>query len=437
MPGLLKENTVIGTMLGGSVRIISRLGGGGQGDVYQVIYKGEKKALKWYRADRIYDLPHFVENLKRNIMNGRPTSDYLWPLDLTDVYEGNFGYVMDLCPDGFYEASEFIKGNVSFVSMRRKVDACLNIISAFRVLHAHGYSYKDINAGNFFISPTTGKVYICDNDNVAINGMKMGVLGTLNYMAPEIVLRKGFPDRYSDRHSLAVLLFYMLYGPHPLEGARSVNTVLDDNLKRSLFGSEALFVMDPFDHSNAPDPLGQPGLLESWNQTPEHIRGLFTRAFSQSSLRNPKSRPLETDWLLEFAQFRSEIIPCACGNEVCLEHGKPVRCEKCSREVRAPYVAEVRGRIIPVSLDMRILRCQLGHPRPTEALDIVAWVVGSLNNPNLMGMRNMGSMTWTDCTRSSGESFQMKRNEVWQIEDGIVYRVSIPSAVVPIRIKRN
>lgn len=437
MAGLLNKDVEIKTMLGCTVRVVRLLGGGGQGEVYEVLYNGERKALKWYRANRLYDLPHFVENLKQNIMNGKPTSDFLWPLDMTEVYEGNFGYVMDLCPEGYYEAGEFMKGNVEFSSMRRKVDACLNIVAAFRVLHAHGYSYKDINAGNFFIRPDTGKVLICDNDNVAVNGKKMGVLGTLSYMAPEIVLRKGYPDRYSDRHSLAVLLFHMLFGPHPLEGSRSVNTVLDDDLKRSLFGTEPLFVMDPEDRSNAPDAEGQPGLTELWNQTPTHLRALFSRAFSQTSLHDPRKRPVEADWLLELSQFRSEIITCACGNEVCSEGGATVHCESCGRIVRPLYIATVRGRTIPVSIDMRLLRCQLGHPRPAEALDLVAWVVGSLNNPSIMGMRNMGVLPWPDCASGDGTRFTLKQNEVRMVDDGLVFNVAAPDSTVPVRISYN
>ena len=31
-----------------------------------------------------------------------------------------------------------------------------------------GYSYQDLNDGNFFINPQSGDVLICDNDNVAL-----------------------------------------------------------------------------------------------------------------------------------------------------------------------------------------------------------------------------------------------------------------------------
>ncbi len=54
-----------------------------------------------------------------------------------------------------------------FSSVAALINAGLNMVEGFRALHNRGYSYQDLNDGNFFINPQSGDVLICDNDNVA------------------------------------------------------------------------------------------------------------------------------------------------------------------------------------------------------------------------------------------------------------------------------
>ena len=125
----------IKTMTGNEARIVRLLGSGGQGDVYQVDYAGKQMALKWYKRNAIPEPQLFAENLRSNILAGAPTPEFLWPLDLTQTMDGTFGYIMELRPSSYYEASEFFLHHVYFPSFKRAVDACLSIVTAFRVLH--------------------------------------------------------------------------------------------------------------------------------------------------------------------------------------------------------------------------------------------------------------------------------------------------------------
>ena len=435
MPRELIEGTELNTMLGCKVYIEKKIGSGAQGDVYLVAYEGRQMALKWYNLDKIYDIEAFVKNLKRNIRNGAPSRDFLWPLDMTDYYEGTFGYIMDLYPKDYWEAKEFLVGNVDFPSYRRRVDACLNIVSAFRLLHANGYSYCDLNASNFVINPATGKVLIYDNDNVTLNNNETGVLGTLSYMAPEIIMRRSLPNTYSDRYSLAVFLYRMLLGPHPLEGRRSENTVLDTTVRRELFGTQAIFAMDPYDTSNAPNPQTQGELLRLWQQLPGHLRSTFERAFSQESLHDPYMRPIEVDWLSSLTRLRSEIVRCECGNEVCCADGRPMRCD-CGRVVRAPFIAHVHGITLPVSRDMRVYRCQLGGAKQSEALDLVAWTIGSLDDPHVLGIRNMGEAPWRVRDPHYG-SYYLPKDDVQEVEDGVMLEIPKVTGYERVTFERN
>jgi serine/threonine protein kinase len=149
-----KPNDKIELKVGGSVNIKKKLGEGGQGIVYLVEINGKDYALKWYT----HACPQqFYDNLDNNIKNGAPTGAFLWPKYLTVWKEKRFGYIMNVRPKDFHDFSHFLLARVRFTSLSAIINTALQISNAFRELHRKGYSYQDLNDGNFFINPRTGK----------------------------------------------------------------------------------------------------------------------------------------------------------------------------------------------------------------------------------------------------------------------------------------
>ena len=417
----LTLGTRIQTITGNTVRVFKLLGSGGQGDVYLVDYAGKKMALKWYKRNVFAEPTLFAENLRNNIRAGSPTPEFLWPLDLTQQVDGTFGYIMELRPPSYKEASEFFLHHVYFPSFKRAVDACLSIVTAFRVLHNAGYSYQDINGGNFFIEPNSGRVLICDNDNVAINGTKTGVLGTPRFMAPEVVMGDALPNVQSDRHSMAVLLFMLLCMNHPLEGKRSLVPALDANMQRKLYGSDALFILDPNDRANEPDRKVHHNALAVWACLPQHLRDIFCRSFSQQALKNPNRRPSEAEWMYELVRFRSEIVRCRCGNEMFVEDGARSFCERCGTPADVPFVLELPSYKLPGIRDTRLYRCQTCVCAPEVALDPIASVTASQrNNQVRLGIRNVSTDPW-EATTSKGDKRTVDPGAVIPLRDGVSF----------------
>jgi len=168
-----------------------KLGEGGQGAVYRVDYGGKPKALKWY-SKKLSNPDKFYKNLENNIKKGKPTEAFLWPEDITQKDGEAFGYIMDLRKAEYVDFTKILLGKkkeYAFASITAMCNACLQIIEGFRELHRKGYSYQDLNDGNFFINPQNGDVLICDNDNVSEAGQNSGIAGKARYMAPEIVAK--------------------------------------------------------------------------------------------------------------------------------------------------------------------------------------------------------------------------------------------------------
>lgn len=430
MSEVLANGFRIKTLFGGTVKVAKYLAEGGQGAVYVVDYNGEKKALKWYKKIALGDSPSaFYDNIKQNIMRGSPSPEFLWPLDITEWVDGTFGYIMDLRPEGYYEVTEFMLRHVKFKSFRTIIDAALQIVSAYRILHNEGYSYLDLNDGNFFINPQTGRVLICDNDNVAPENHETGIKGKPRYMAPEIVMGRNKPNSLSDRFSMSVILYILFCLNHPLEGKRYLVAGLTPAHQEKLYGSEPLFMMDPDDHSNGPHPVVHSNSITMWRCLPDYMRKIFESAFSQKALQRPAARPKEIDWLKVLTRFRSEIVRCSCGNEIFIEDGKPCTCDGCRKMAVVPYRLVLSEYSIPAIKDSRVYRCQLGVCDANDALNPVAHIVEKKDTPGVFGIRNKTDRRW-DAVTTKGVARKVAPDEVIPVKPGITFTIEDEKIII-------
>lgn len=414
---------VLKTNFGAKIKIIKNIGEGGQGYVYLVEYGGKKKALKWYKPSSLRNPDAFYDNLKRNADKGSPDKAFLWPEAVTERTEGSFGYLMDLRPEGYYELSKILGSEkYNLGSFKAATEVCIRVVSAFRILHNNGYSYQDLNDGNFFINPTNGDVLICDNDNVAPDGTTTGILGKAGYMAPEIVVGKGkvLPNKQSDRYSLAAILFLILFTNNPLEGKRWVDaTVLTDKIQDKLYGSDPLFIFDPNNSSNRPDKKLQGWVIDIWNNMPKYLKDEFIRAFSQEALKDPNRRLRELDWVKVLTRFRSDIVRCSCGNEVFVQNATTTKCDKCGRPIVIKHSIKLPQYTVTAVKGSRIYRCQLGMCNADDALTPVGLIVSKPDNPSVLGYKNM-LPDIIQATTPSGKVNQVPAKGIVPFKSGIV-----------------
>lgn len=422
---LFEPGKIIKTNLGVPIKIVKYLASGGQGDVYIVDYNGKQKALKWYKPKSMRNPDAFYKNLKNNVDKGSPDKAFLWPDAVTERCEDSFGYIMDLRPQGYYELSKILASpKYNFSSFKAATEACIRIVSAFRILHNNGYSYQDLNDGNFFIEPKTGDVLICDNDNVAPNGVQTGILGKPRYMAPEIVVGNGkvMPNTQSDRYSLSAILFLILFMSHPLEGKRWLVPCLTDDIAEKLYGSEPLFIYDPENRANAPVNNIHKNVIARWGFMPDYIKDEFLKAFSQQALHDPNRRPREFDWLKVLVRFRSDITRCSCGNEVFIQNAATTNCDRCGKPVVINNTIKLPLYSITATKGSRVYRCQLGMCNADDALSPVMLVVAKPDNPNILGLKNMTNMI-LNATTPSGVLKQVQPQEVIPFKSGITVEV--------------
>lgn len=423
----LSKNSTIALVGGGTATIVKELGRGGQGIVYLVEVCGKKKALKWY-----LNTPDdkFYRNLEHNIASGAPSDAFLWPEYLTEKQQGSYGYIMKLRPQNYYEFGNFLLAKVSFKSFTAMLSAAMRICDGFMMLHRFGYSYQDLNDGNFFIDPQTGDVLICDNDNVMPQGEKSGIMGKARYMAPEIVAG-GIPDKYSDRFSLSVILFMLFYANHPFEGAKVVACpCMTESFEKRFYGSEALFIYDPIDKSNLPVRGIHQNVIRRWPVFPQLLRDTFIEEFSKEKLQNPSTRMIEQNWKKIISTVRDSLVVCRhCAEETFVNVSNTTdKCMNCGKDIDLSKRLVINNRSLPLINKTAIYIDEDNTPDGVVTTD----------SNGFMLIKNISTETWTVET-PSGKIKTVAPNEILPVKEGlkITFRVHTVPYKAEIKVMSN
>ncbi len=398
MDGQLKAGTFLTSESSTKYKVVSFLGAGGQGEVYDVTSNGKHYALKWYfKHMATREQKDILDNL---IAKGSPDPSFLWPQDIIfKSYGEPFGYIMPLRPKNFKSIVDMMKRRAepSFYSLCR---AAYNLTDGYQKLHAMGYSYRDISFGNLFFDPDNGDVLICDNDNVAANGVdNSSVYGTPRFMAPEIVVGKAKPSRNTDLYSLAVLLFYMFMMGHPLEGKQEADIrCMDIHAMNKLYGTNPIFVFDPSNKTNRPVTGYQDNVLIYWDLYPQAIKDLFTKSFTVG-LTSPNKRITEKKWMEAFANLITGITFCPkCGAEVFYDDTKKDKsvahvCWNCQSPVPMPASLVIGKNRILLHKNAKLYAHHLYDDY--DMTTVVGSVVQNPNNPDIWGIKNESKEHWT------------------------------------------
>lgn len=397
MDGQLKAKTKLTSQSGNEYAVVSLLGAGGQGEVYDVTCGKDHYALKWY-------FPKSATQAQKDILDnliakGSPDSSFLWPMDLIVKSGGDtFGYIMPLRPKRYKGIVDLMKRRAepSFAALCR---AAYNLTGGYQKLHGMGFSYRDISFGNVFFDPDNGDVLICDNDNVAANGGDSAVYGTPRFMAPEIVRGEAKPSRNTDQYSLAVLLFYMFMLGHPLEGKLEANIkCMDTAAMDMLYGTNPVFVYDPKDKSNRPVKGYQDNVIIYWDLYPQELKDLFTESFTVG-LKEPNKRITEKQWMRVLANLMSGIYTCPyCKAEVFYDDSKVQLgashvCWRCQKSIPHPAVLTVsKSRMVLTRNAVLYAHTVTGN---YDMNTVVGKLVQNPNNPNFWGIRNESPDNWT------------------------------------------
>ena len=206
------ENDTISSKKNGKIKLIKRLGGGGEGDVYRTntpyiakIYKQGKLTLRKQKK------------LELMVTKDISFNGICYPVDL--LYENNefVGYLMPEAKGEVLQTSIFIKPRMMelFPNWKKRdlVEVAVEILKKIKYLHDRNIILGDINPMNIQIV-SSKEIYFVDTDSYQIEDFPCPV-GTVNYTAPELQGKKyeDYLRTFGNEYFAVATLLFMLMLP--------------------------------------------------------------------------------------------------------------------------------------------------------------------------------------------------------------------------------
>lgn len=404
----IKPGSVVRTRLSSSeISVRKKLGEGTQGIAYLVDGPDGQEVVKWYfRAQGTHAQREAIERLiNRGRPRGKGGERFVWPKDIvtSDDAPETFGYLMPVIDTArFVELNAIQAKRHPQPNIPELCKISYNIADSFSDLHLSGYCYRDISQGNLLFDPRTGEVLICDNDNVGIDlQSESAILGTPEFMAPEVIRGEATPSTKTDLHSLAVLLFNLWMWHHPFHGVKEYQIrSWDIPAKTKIYGTEPVFIFDPEDGSNRlPNEPGYLTASKRWKICPPSLKKAFITSFTRG-LREPGSRVTEGNWKRIFSSLHDNRLKCPACTAINLwsEGVHVLQCWNCECEIPVPMRIVVNsgtGKVALLVDEGRKVLARHAHPADEQQPDsVLGEVVRNPNDRSVLGLKNLTERPW-------------------------------------------
>jgi serine/threonine protein kinase len=221
----------------GNYEVLERLGAGGMGTVFKARHLRMKRvvALKLLLRSLAQDA-HFVQRFQREVETIARLShpNVVMAFDADEDEAGHF-LVMEYV-EGQDLASLVLKHGP--LGVAAAVDAVRQAARGLEYAHGQGIIHRDIKPANL-LRDTHGVVKVTDlglarfSNLAAAGGNPLsgitqagGILGTVDYMAPEQAIDSTSIDHRADIYSLGATLHFLLLGRPPYQGQTIMATLL-------------------------------------------------------------------------------------------------------------------------------------------------------------------------------------------------------------------
>jgi serine/threonine protein kinase len=195
------------------------VGKGGMANVYEALdlQMQQKVAVKIFKREDQEMLRRFIREAR--VMTSL-RHEHLVPI----IDSGQYQLDSEIC---YYIVMPFFEGGTlrarirrSPLSLQETCHSIRSIAGALDYIHSQGIIHRDIKASNILLN-SDGEVYLTDfgiariTDDATQLTSTGDVLGTVDYVAPELFEEDRRADAHSDLYSLGVLLYEMVTGRLP------------------------------------------------------------------------------------------------------------------------------------------------------------------------------------------------------------------------------
>lgn len=213
-------------------RILEKIGKGSFADIYMVFDETSKeiKAMKQISKLHLKNNLKLKELIKQevDILKSCNSVNVIKFYEWLETYN-NIYIILEYCKNG--DMSEFLnKQPNKRVSEEEALNILKQLLSGFQALHKIGAMHRDFKPSNVLLDNKVFK--ICDLGFGIIADLTKTVLGTINYMAPEIIENQEYNSKV-DIWSLGVVLYEMLFGINLFWGINEEVDLFNSDVKIS------------------------------------------------------------------------------------------------------------------------------------------------------------------------------------------------------------
>ncbi|MDR1834090.1 MAG: protein kinase [Propionibacteriaceae bacterium] len=218
----------IGRVIDGRYQILARVDAGGMATVYQArdVRIGREVALKMMHGHLAVD----EDFVKRFQAEARSVAQLSHP-NIVQVFDtgmdsGQLYIVMEYVPGGSLRGALNADGPVK---LGQALEIARQVLSALALAHSKGIIHRDIKPENLLLA-ADGAVKVADFGIArAINESRVTatgvVVGTVGYMAPELVMQ-GKVSQSIDVYAVGVMLYELVSSRFPFTGENAVQVAL-------------------------------------------------------------------------------------------------------------------------------------------------------------------------------------------------------------------
>lgn len=201
---------------------------------------------------------------------------------------------------------DYISGNMKFNSISENIDVCISLAKLFKIVHDLGYCFNGVVASDFSVDTNKNCSLVNDNKVVLIesNDRELNIEKTC---APEIIRGESLPNLKTDYHTLAYIIFGLLFRSDPFEGSKVLDSPCYSKSQEIEYYKNPIFVYNKDDDNNRP-VFGIHGILiKYWNRYyTDDIKNIFIKSFVDGLL-NPSERQDEAQILNILSNFKSSL----------------------------------------------------------------------------------------------------------------------------------
>ena len=256
--------------------------------IYSGIYDNREVNYCWY-YNPLVDINDYYDEFKIKV---KMKVDILgWIIGITPKCANGFGCVINKC--------SFEPANLENMPLKIKLLACRSLIITFAKIHSNGFCFQHIRLEDFWFNKNNGEIYLANVDEIGTIGMNYHILRNSYESAPEVFSSNSMPSIESDLHSLAVMIFEIIFRKHPLIEDKKRSIIMTHEIVKEILGNNPVY-----NHI-----IDESVIFEY--KIPDEILDAFQYSFSRDVLKqyNGKFRINERRWL----ELIGDWYHCACG----------------------------------------------------------------------------------------------------------------------------